>query len=43
MTLAGVPGLTVAAALWTAAYAGFALRVGPWLLQPRVAERRPNA
>jgi uncharacterized protein involved in response to NO len=43
VSFGGVSGLTVAAALWTAAYAGFAVGVWPWLLQPRVGERRPNA
>lgn len=38
----GVSGLTGAAVLWALAFAAFAARVGPWLLQPRVAARRPN-
>lgn len=38
----GVSGLTGAAALWTLAFAAFAARVGPWLLAPRVAARRPG-
>lgn len=40
VTVLGVPGLTWAAASWTLAFAGFAVRVGPWLLQPRVAARK---
>ena len=41
--LLGISGLTWAAALWTAAFGVFALRAGPWLFQPRVAARQPNA
>lgn len=42
VSLFGVTGLTAAATLWTLGFAGFAVRVGPWLLTPRVAERRAN-
>ncbi len=35
-------GLTLAAIFWTAAFGIFALRVGPWLLQPQAAKRHPN-
>lgn len=41
-TVAGVPGLVVAATLWTLAFGVFALRVGPWLALPKAAPRRPN-
>jgi uncharacterized protein involved in response to NO len=42
VTLLGLPGLTWAAALWTVAFGLFTLRAGPWLLQPRLAPRRPS-
>jgi uncharacterized protein involved in response to NO len=38
----GLSGLTLAAIFWTAAFGIFALRVGPWLLQPQAAKRHPN-
>jgi len=36
----GGPGLS--GALWTAAFAVFVLKVGPWLTLPSVARRQPN-
>jgi uncharacterized protein involved in response to NO len=42
LELLGVPGLTWAGTLWVLAFGVFALRVGPWLLAPRVAGRKAN-
>jgi uncharacterized protein involved in response to NO len=41
-SLAGVSGLMLAATLWTAAFALFVWRVGPWLAAPSPARRQPN-
>ena len=41
-SLAGVSGLLLAATHWTAAFALFVWRVGPWLAAPSVARRQPN-
>lgn len=38
----GLSGLTLAAFFWTVGFGVFALRVGPWLLQPQAAKRQPN-
>jgi uncharacterized protein involved in response to NO len=40
--IAGVSGLMIAAGLWTAAFGGFVLQVGPWLVLPTAAKRKPN-
>ena len=40
--IAGVPGFMIAAGLWTLAFGGFVLRVGPWLALPKAANRKPN-
>jgi uncharacterized protein involved in response to NO len=40
--LSGLSGLTLAAGLWTIAFAIFLGRVGPWLAMPSAARRRPN-
>ncbi|TNC73283.1 NnrS family protein [Rubellimicrobium roseum] len=42
-TLAGVSGLTLAAALWTVGFGIFVLKAGPWLVQPQAARRAPNS
>jgi uncharacterized protein involved in response to NO len=41
-SLAGVSGVVLAATLWTAAFALFVWRVGPWLAAPSSARRQPN-
>jgi uncharacterized protein involved in response to NO len=41
-SLAGVSGVVLAATLWTAAFALFVWRVGPWLAAPSAARRQPN-
>jgi uncharacterized protein involved in response to NO len=41
-SLAGVSGLALAATLWTAAFALFLWRVGPWLAAPSPGKRQPN-
>lgn len=38
----GLSGLTLTALSWAAAFGIFALKAGPWLLQPQVSKRRPN-
>ncbi|TCO68850.1 NnrS family protein [Rhodovulum euryhalinum] len=40
--LGGIGGVTIAATLWTACFAGFVLKVGPWLLWSAVARREPD-
>ncbi|MBL3552864.1 NnrS family protein [Rhodovulum sulfidophilum] len=40
--LGGISGPGLSGALWTAAFAGFVLKVGPWLTLPSVARRQPN-
>ncbi len=39
---AGLPGLWIAAGLWTLSYGGFVLVVGPWLCREKIAKRMPN-
>jgi len=41
-TLPGASSLVLAASLWTAAFAAFLWRVGPWLAAPSAARRQPN-
>lgn len=38
----GMSGLWIAATLWIIGYAGFVLRVGPWLLRPKQAAKKAN-
>ncbi|WP_425101794.1 NnrS family protein [Tropicibacter sp. S64] len=42
LTLAGQNGIDLAAVLWTLGFAIIALRIGPWLLRPRVAAKMPS-
>jgi uncharacterized protein involved in response to NO len=42
ISIAGMPGFMIAAGLWTLAFAGFVLRVGPWLALPKAAKRKPS-
>ena len=35
----GMSGLWLAASLWIAAYAGFIVQVGPWLIRPKQGQK----
>ncbi|MFW2545390.1 NnrS family protein [Primorskyibacter sp. 2E107] len=39
VTIGALDGIDLAAVAWTAAFAILALRLGPWLLQPKVAQK----
>ncbi|GGB06380.1 NnrS family protein [Allosediminivita pacifica] len=36
-------GIDLSAALWTASFAMFAARIGPWLILPRAARKKPTS
>ncbi|WP_300532524.1 NnrS family protein [uncultured Mameliella sp.] len=43
LSYAGLDGIDLAAGLWTVAFGLLAWRIGPWLIQPKVARKAPSA